>query len=87
MDAAIAGGLGWQREGKELVKVWSGRDFADAVAYVNRVAELAEKANHHPDIDIRWATVTLRLSTHSLGAITQADLDLAAQIDRLGSGS
>jgi 4a-hydroxytetrahydrobiopterin dehydratase len=85
VDAAIAAGLEWRREGNELVKTWSGRDFAAALAYVNRVGELAEKANHHPDIDIRWATVTLRLSTHSVGALTQADLDLAAQVDGLGS--
>jgi len=84
VDAAIAGGLAWRREGNELVKTWSGKDFAQALGYVNRVGELAERANHHPDIDIRWGTVTLRLSTHSLGGLTQADLDLAAEIDRLG---
>jgi len=50
---------------------------------VNRVGELAERANHHPDIDIRWNTVTLRLSTHSAGGITEADLGLARQIDSL----
>jgi 4a-hydroxytetrahydrobiopterin dehydratase len=83
VDAAIAGGLAWQREGDELVKTWSGRDFADALGYVNKVGELAERANHHPDIDIRWSTVTLRLSTHSAGGLTQADLDLAREIDAL----
>lgn len=87
VDSAIAGGLKWQREGDELVKTWSGPDFAAALAYVNAVGELAEHANHHPDIDIRWNKVTLRLSTHSAGAITQADLDLAAQIDGLGDGT
>jgi 4a-hydroxytetrahydrobiopterin dehydratase len=83
VDAAIAGGLAWQREGDELVKTWSGRDFADALGYVNKVGELAERAKHHPDIDIRWSTVTLRLSTHSAGGLTQADLDLAREIDAL----
>ena len=87
VDSAIAHGLGWRREGSELVKSWSGPDFAAALAYVNAVGELAERAEHHPDIDIRWNKVTLRLSTHSAGAITQADLDLAAQIDRLGERS
>jgi 4a-hydroxytetrahydrobiopterin dehydratase len=87
VDSAIAHGLGWQREGGELVKSWSGPDFAAALAYVNAVGELAERSNHHPDIDIRWNKVTLRLSTHSAGAITQADLDLAAQIDRLDEAS
>jgi 4a-hydroxytetrahydrobiopterin dehydratase len=66
-----------------LVKTRTGRDFADALAYVNAVGELAERANHHPDIDIRWNAVTLRLSTHSAGGITQADLDLAGRIDAL----
>ena len=87
VEAAIARGIEWRRDGEELVKTWSGADFSAALAYVNAVGELAEQANHHPDIDIRWATVTLRLSTHSAGGITQADLDLASQIDQLGGGS
>jgi 4a-hydroxytetrahydrobiopterin dehydratase len=55
--------------------------FVDAVALVDRVAELAESANHHPDIDIRYNRVTFALVTHDSGGITQADLDLAAAID------
>lgn len=58
-------------------------DFAAALAYVNRVGDLAEAANHHPDIDIRWNTVTLTLSTHSAGGLTQADFELAHQISGL----
>jgi 4a-hydroxytetrahydrobiopterin dehydratase len=88
LDSATVDGsisdLGWQRQGSELVKLWSGKDFAAALAYVNRVGELAEGANHHPDIDIRWNKVELRLSTHSAGGITQADLDLARRIDGIG---
>ena len=53
--------------------------------FVNAVAERAEAANHHPDIDIRWNTVTLRLSTHSAGGLTQADLDMASEIDGLAA--
>jgi 4a-hydroxytetrahydrobiopterin dehydratase len=83
VDAAIEDGLAWQRDGQELVKTWSGQDFAAALAYVNAVGALAEQAGHHPDIDIRWNKVTLRLTTHSVGALTQADLDLAAGIDDL----
>jgi 4a-hydroxytetrahydrobiopterin dehydratase len=83
VDVAIDHGLGWRREGDELVKAWSGKDFAAALAYVNLVGGLAEQAGHHPDIDIRWNKVVLRLSTHSVGALTQADLDLAAAIDGL----
>jgi 4a-hydroxytetrahydrobiopterin dehydratase len=81
VDEAIAEGLAWSRDGDELVKTWSGKDFAAALAYVNSVGELAERAGHHPDIELRWNKVTLRLSTHSVGALTQADLDLAAAID------
>lgn len=84
VDAELAQGLGWERAGVELVKVRVGRDFADALAYVNAVGVLAEQMNHHPDVDIRWNTVTLRLSTHSAGGITRSDLDLAARIDALG---
>jgi 4a-hydroxytetrahydrobiopterin dehydratase len=77
-------GLGWSREGDELVKVVTRKDFAEAMKFVNALAELAEAAKHHPDIAISWNTVTLRLSTHSAGGLTLADLDLAAQIDGLG---
>lgn len=73
--------LQWELDDGELLKRWEGRDFAEALAYVNAVGQLAEAANHHPDIDIRWNKVTLRLSTHSAGGITDADLRLAAQID------
>ncbi|HYA44035.1 MAG TPA: 4a-hydroxytetrahydrobiopterin dehydratase [Acidimicrobiales bacterium] len=85
VDRALDAGLAWRREGNEIVKDWSGRDFAEALGYVNAVGGLAEKAGHHPNIDIRWNKVTLRLSTHSVGALTQADLDLAAQIDHIAS--
>ncbi|MDA8033821.1 MAG: 4a-hydroxytetrahydrobiopterin dehydratase [Actinomycetota bacterium] len=81
--AALLAPLAWERQGSELVKVVRRQDFAGALAYVNDVARLAERAGHHPDVDIRWNTVTLRLSTHSLGGITDADLELAGQIDAL----
>ena len=79
-------GLAWDRQGDVLVKVVKGENFADALAYVNRVGQLAEEANHHPDIDIRWNTVTLRLSTHDAGGLTEKDLDLAGRIDAIGGG-
>jgi len=85
VDAAIAErGLAWSREGDELVKVAKRDRFAGALEFVNRVGALAEAADHHPDIDIRWDTVTLRLSTHSAGGLTEKDLGLAAEIDGLG---
>jgi 4a-hydroxytetrahydrobiopterin dehydratase len=85
-DAAVAAALrdlDWRREGDELVKVAKRGDFRAALAYVNAVGELAEAANHHPDIDIRWDTVTLRLTTHSAGGLTGLDVDLARAIDSL----
>lgn len=86
VDAELAArGLAWRRDGDTLVKVADRGDFAGALAYVNEVGRLAEAANHHPDVDIRWKTVTLRLSTHSAGGITENDLLLAAAIDGLGA--
>ncbi|MGH9054318.1 MAG: 4a-hydroxytetrahydrobiopterin dehydratase [Acidimicrobiales bacterium] len=77
-------GLGWTRDGDEIVKVATFEDFAAALAWVNRVGELAEARNHHPDIAISWNKVTLRLSTHSAGGLTGSDIDLAKEIDALG---
>ncbi len=85
VDAALADrAIEWHREGAELVKEVRRQGFAGALAFVNQVGALAEAADHHPDIDIRWDTVTLRLSTHSAGGLTEKDLSLAAEIDALG---
>ena len=73
----------WDRQGEEIVKVVEKADFAGALAFVNAVGELAERANHPPDIDIRWNKVTLRLSTHSEGRLTDKDWSLAEQIDAI----
>ena len=76
----------WEEEGGELRKDFRFADFAEALAFVNRVGALAEQAGHHPDIDIRWSVVTLRLSTHSEGnVVTERDRDLAERIDGIGS--
>ncbi len=85
VDAALAGS-DWRRQGDVLVKVVRRGDFAGALAFVNAVGALAEAADHHPDIDIRWDTVTLRLTTHSAGGLTEKDLRLAAEIDSLQEG-
>jgi 4a-hydroxytetrahydrobiopterin dehydratase len=82
VDAELAN-LAWTREGDELVKEVTRSDFVDAVRFVDAVVPLAEKANHHPDVAISWNKVTLRLSTHSAGGLTQLDIDLAAEIDQL----
>ena len=76
-------GSGWEQEGPELVKVIKRGDFVGALALVNDVGRVAEELDHHPDIDIRWNTVTLRLSTHSAGGITEKDVELARRIDGL----
>ena len=75
--------LGWTREGDTLVTTVKLHDFAAALTFVNAVGAAAEAANHHPDIDIRWNTVHLTLSTHDSGGLTLLDLALAAAIDRL----
>jgi 4a-hydroxytetrahydrobiopterin dehydratase len=74
---------GWKREGGEIRKQYELKDFVHAMGFVNSVALLAEKANHHPDIDIRWNKVTLTLSTHSAGGLTEKDFNLAQQIEAL----
>jgi len=78
---ALGGLPGWELTGGEIVKEYKFADFAGALAFVNRLAERAEAANHHPDIDIRWNKVRLALATHSEGGLTQKDFDLARQIE------
>lgn len=74
---------GWELVGKEIKKTYEMKDFVHAMGFVNSVALLAEKANHHPDIDIRWNKVILTLSTHSAGGLTEKDFSLARAIDGL----
>ncbi len=73
----------WELEGKELVRVAEFDEFMEGIDFVDGVAEIAEEANHHPDIDIRYATVTLRVTTHEVNGLTDADFDLAGRIDNL----
>ena len=70
---------GWAEVDGALERTWQFGSFPDAIAFVNRVAELAESENHHPDIDVRWNKVTLRWITHSAGGITERDRELAAR--------
>ena len=71
---------GWERRGDEIRRVFRFADFEEAMVFVNRVAELAEAMNHHPDIDIRYSKVTLVLSTHDAGGLTARDFDLAGRV-------
>ncbi|HUG40283.1 MAG TPA: 4a-hydroxytetrahydrobiopterin dehydratase [Longimicrobiales bacterium] len=72
---------GWTREGVLIRKTYTLDSFAEAIAFVVRIAELAERADHHPDIDIRYDRVACALSTHSKGGLTPKDFDLARQLD------
>jgi 4a-hydroxytetrahydrobiopterin dehydratase len=74
---------GWERRGNQIVKTFVSEDFAHAMVFVNEVAGAAEAAGHHPDIDIRWNKVTLALSSHAEGGLTERDFQLAARIQEL----
>ncbi len=76
--------LAWEREGDEIVREWRFEDFAEAIAFVNRVAEAAEDANHHPDIFVHgWNKVKLSLTNHSAGGLTDTDFQMAGRLDSL----
>jgi 4a-hydroxytetrahydrobiopterin dehydratase len=81
LQVAVAKLPKWSLTGGEIVRELSFKDFAHAMVFVNGVAELAEGANHHPDIDIRYDKVKLALVTHDSGGITQNDIEMAAAID------
>ncbi len=72
---------GWIKLGDKIKKKFEFKDFVQAMGFINSIALLAERANHHPDIDIRWNKVQLVLSTHSEGGITQKDIALAKEIE------
>ena len=72
----------WEREGDEIQKVFEFDDFSSAIKFVNDVAKLADRYDHHPDIDIRYNRVKLVLSTHSEGGLTDLDFDLAGDIEQ-----
>jgi 4a-hydroxytetrahydrobiopterin dehydratase len=79
--------MSWQVEGGKLTRTFELPSFPAAIDFVTRVAEVAEQQDHHPDIDIRWRTVTLAVSTHDAGgAVTEKDHRLAAAVDALASG-
>lgn len=78
-------GSRWTREGDEIVREWKFDDFAAAMVFVNRVADVAEEANHHPDILLHgWNKVRLALTNHSAGGLTEADFNMAQRLDGLG---
>ena len=76
----------WRVEDGVLACSIRAATFADGIRLVDRVAALADEIDHHPDIDVRWTTVTFRLTTHSAGGLTEQDVRLATAIDRLAHG-
>lgn len=89
-DHAIVAALqelpGWVREGESIVRSFECASFADAIRFVSQAGALAENADHHPDIDIRWRTVKIVLSTHSDGGITEKDLAMARALNGVAGG-
>ncbi|APE36739.1 4a-hydroxytetrahydrobiopterin dehydratase [Nocardia mangyaensis] len=73
----------WSREGAAIIRTVQAPSFPEGIELVRKVAAAAEAADHHPDIDIRWRTLTFTLSTHSAGGITAADTALAHTIDTI----
>ena len=71
----------WKKKGATITRTFQFKDFPMAIKFVNAVAKLAEKAGHHPDIDIRWNKVTLALTTHDQGGLTVKDFALAKKFD------
>lgn len=86
MDAALSGLDGWERVEGTLRRSVKFPEFLAGIDAVRRVAEHAEAVDHHPDIDIRWRTVIFTLVTHSAGGITEKDVGLATEINRLLAG-
>jgi len=80
---ALARVPGWERAGDEIRRTFTFKNFREALAFVVHIGMLAEQMDHHPDIDIRYKTVHLSLSTHSAGGLTHNDFELAEKINRV----
>ncbi len=85
VERKLAGLPGWRREGDQIRRTITATDFPAAIRIVDEVAVEAERLNHHPDIDIRWRTLHLTLSTHDAGGLTELDFTLAARIDEIAA--
>jgi 4a-hydroxytetrahydrobiopterin dehydratase len=83
IEARLAELPGWEHSGEAISKRFERGDFVGSVAFVSSLVEPAEAMNHHPDLAISWATVTVTISTHSEGGLTAADFELATNIDAL----
>ena len=76
---------GWQLQGKAIERIFEFPDFKAAMQFVNKIADAAEQANHHPDIDIRYNKVTMALVSHDAGGVTQRDVKMARRINEISS--
>ena len=85
VETALGALPGWTRSGDEIEKTYECASFPDAVAFVVRIGFLAEAADHHPDLDIRWRRVRVALTTHDSGGLTENDATLAKQIEEVSS--
>ena len=83
IQAALANLPGWKRNGQAIERTFEFGDFKQAMAFVNNVADAAELANHHPDIDIRYSKVKTSLVSHDSGGVTERDVRMAGAINRL----
>ncbi len=81
IDQALAGLPGWQQDSGAITKVFQFGNFLEAIAFVSKIATLAEAANHHPDITINYNKVTLGLVSHDSGGVTQRDIGMARAIN------
>jgi 4a-hydroxytetrahydrobiopterin dehydratase len=82
IDKVLQNHPDWKLQSGKLVREWIFKDFVEAMAFVNKVAAIAESAGHHPDIDIRYNRVLLGLVSHDAGGITKRDGDMAGKIDK-----
>jgi 4a-hydroxytetrahydrobiopterin dehydratase len=83
IDERLSGLNGWERSGEAIVKQFDNGDFKGSVDFVNRLTPQAEEMNHHPDLEISWNTVTVTITAHSQGGLTENDFELAGRIDAL----
>ena len=74
---------GWKLKGSKIERVYKFKKFMDGIAFVNKLAELAEKEEHHPDMQIVWTTVKVGLTTHDAGGITNYDISMAKKINEI----
>jgi 4a-hydroxytetrahydrobiopterin dehydratase len=86
IDARLKSLPGWKQKGKFITRTYEFDHFMDGIGFIDRIARIAEKEEHHPDIQVRYTTITLRIQTHSEGGVTDWDLELATAIEKSLTG-